>query len=67
MKLKDFAKNINELLESRPEAAEYLVVSSKDDEGNGFNLVTYTPCIGKYEVEDVDFNEEIKANSVCIN
>lgn len=67
MKLKEFAKNINELLKDRPETADFEVVSSRDDEGNGFNLVHYSPSVGNYDNEEREFKEEKKLNAVCIN
>lgn len=67
MKLKEFADNINKLLRDRPEAAEFNVVTSIDDEGNGFNLVHYTPTIGSYDMEEREFQEEKEINAVCIN
>ena len=66
MKFSEFAKNINALLESRPEVGEFDVVTSIDDEGNGFRLVHYEPSVGNYD-EDGDFNEEVKANAICLN
>ncbi len=65
MKLKEYVKNLTDLLETRPETAEYDVVTSTDDEGNGFNLVHYTPTVGHYE--DRDFTEEQEINAVCVN
>lgn len=67
MKLKDFVKNLNELIATRPETAEFDVVTSKDDEGNGFNLVYFNPQVGHYDPEEREFKEEIIANSVCVN
>jgi len=67
MKLKEFAENINKLLKERPESAEFDVVSSRDDEGNGFNLVSYDPSIGTYDAVDKEFSSESKPNAVCIN
>ncbi len=67
MKLKEFAANINELIKERPETAEFDVVSSRDDEGNGFNLVHYSPSVGNYDKEEREFQEEKELNAVCIN
>lgn len=67
MKLKDFVKNLNELIAARPETAEFDVVTSKDDEGNGFNLVYFNPQVGHYDSEEREFKEEIIANAVCVN
>lgn len=67
MKLKEYVKNLNELIESRPETAEFDVVTSKDDEGNGYNLVHYSPTVGNYDNEDREFTEEVETNAVCVN
>ena len=67
MKLKQFAANINKLLQDRPETADLDVVTSKDDEGNGFNLVHYSPQVGSYNENDREFKEEQKVNAVCVN
>jgi len=71
MKLKDYVKNLIELIAARPETAEFDVVTSKDDEGNGFNLVLFDPQVGRYgsgEFEDEEeFEEEVSANAVCVN
>ncbi len=66
MKFKDYVENLNKLLKERPDTADMGVVTSKDDEGNGFNLVHYTPTIGHLD-EERDFTEEKKANAVCVN
>ena len=67
MKLKDFVKNLNELIAARPETAEFDVVTSKDDEGNGFNLVYFDPQVGHYDSEEREFKSEVVANAVCVN
>ena len=65
MKLKEFAKNIRLLLKDFPETADYEVVTSKDDEGNGFSPVYYAPSIGYYE--DMEFDQDSSPNAVCVN
>lgn len=75
MKLKEFIANLNEFVKENPEALELDVITSKDDEGNGYNEVVYTPAIGNFE--DKDFTskssmeeegyEDMEINAVCIN
>jgi hypothetical protein len=65
MKFKKYVENLNKLLKERPETGDFDVVNSKDDEGNGFNLVHYDPSVGTYD--DGEFKEENKPNAVCIN
>jgi len=69
MKLKQYLAQLNQLANDYPKALEFDVVTSKDDEGNGYDLVHYSPCIGKFE--DNGFDNELpngtKPNSVCLN
>ncbi len=67
MRLKEFAENINKLLKEHPECAYYAVVTSIDDEGNGFSLVHYDPQIGNYDAEEKEFTPKPVLNAVCIN
>jgi hypothetical protein len=67
MTLKEYAENINTLLKKRPETADFVVVTSRDDEGNGFNLVYYAPSVGNYNKDDNDFTVEKELNAVCVN
>ena len=67
MKFKQYVINLNKLLEQRPETADYDVVTSKDDEGNGFNLVHYAPQVGNYDEDEREFKEEQVTNAVCVN
>jgi hypothetical protein len=67
MKLREFLDNLNKLAKERPETLDFDIVSSKDDEGNGFDLVYYEPTVGTYNSKDKDFQEELKPNAVCIN
>jgi len=74
MKLKDYIKKINKLSEEHPEALEYEVITAKDDEGNGYNIVYNDLTIGHFDGErDGEFwydeGEEYQeeANAVCLN
>ena len=67
MKFSEYVKNLNDLLKERPESADYDVVTSKDDEGNGYNLVHYAPQVGNYDEEEREFKEEQVTNAVCVN
>lgn len=71
MKLKDFLKNINELVKQNKELLELEVVYSVDDEGNEFNKIIFTPTIGTYEDgEFIAFKEDSHRgdlNAICIN
>ena len=71
MKLKDFLKNINELVKQNKELLELEVVYSVDDEGNEFQKVVFSPSIGTYEDgEFMVFEEDSHKgdlNVICIN
>lgn len=67
MKFKEYLENLNKLLSERPETGEFDVVTSKDDEGNGYNLVNYQPSVGSYDEDERDFTEEKPLNAVCVN
>jgi hypothetical protein len=55
VKLSDFIDNLQKLVELHPELKEVQVVTSKDDEGNGFNIVHFDPSVGLYNKSDKDF------------
>jgi len=69
MKLKEYVKAINELLEKNPQAGDFLVIYSSDDEGNNFQPVYFEPCL-MCAVNPEDRYLEItegEPNMVCIN
>jgi len=49
---KMYVDNLNRLLEEKPEIANFIVLTSKDDEGNGFNIVNYSPQLVVYSGYD---------------
>jgi hypothetical protein len=73
MKLKEYIKNLIDFAETNSKHLELDVVTSKDDEGNGYNLVYYKPSKGIFD--DGDFQTENKEyrieeddyNAVCVN
>lgn len=65
MKLQEYVDNLIKLIKDRPETAEFDVVTSRDDEGNGFTLVHYEPSVGHFE--EGEFEEEKELNAVCVN
>jgi ubiquitin-protein ligase len=71
MKLKEFITKLNKFVEENPEALGLQVITSKDDEGNGFNLVHYAPSKGYFEdgefTSEVYFEDDYDTNAVCIN
>ena len=75
MKLKEFLANINQFVRDNPEALELNVVTSTDAEGNGYDLVYYTPTKGIFfhgefistEEYEMYGKKESETNAVCIN
>lgn len=67
MKLKEYLKEINKLVEKNPDLLEREIVYSKDDESNGYQKVLYTPTTGTMHdnefYEDSDDDEKV----ICIN
>jgi len=66
---------LNKFLDENGHLSECLVVSSIDDEGNGYNAVHYSPSIGVMVDDDISFAEgdveyasdEPVKQVVCIN
>ena len=65
MTLKEYLTQLQELADQNPEALEMVVVTSRDDEGNGYNAVHYSPSMGRFE--DGDFDAADLPNAVCLN
>jgi hypothetical protein len=73
--LKEFIENLNEFVKENPETLEMQVITSKDDEGNGYNLVYYKPSKGIYEDREFipseayeDYNRnDTETNAICVN
>ncbi len=65
MNFKDYVENLTTLLKDNPELGDLLVITAKDDEGNGFNEVWSEPTLGEFNSEyngefcsESDFKEE---------
>lgn len=79
MKLDEYINNLQKILETNPDYAKLDVITAKDDEGNGYNTVHYTPSVGwvdedfesfvnENNADDVDFeDDELNINCVCVN
>jgi hypothetical protein len=75
MTIQEYFNDLQELLATYPEAKDYEVIFSIDDEGNSFNRACYPPSIGKYEGSDFiskgSFDEydvdDSEANAICLN
>lgn len=51
MKLKEYIRELNKFVQEYPEAYELPVIYSKDDEGNAYHNVIYSPAM--FQVEDL--------------
>lgn len=75
MTLREYIEELKKFAEENPETLEMQVITSKDDEGNGFSPVYYSPSKGIFE--DSDFisaeqyedweRDESETNAVCVN
>jgi len=76
MKLRQYLKDMDEFTDKNPEALDYEVIASSDDEGNGFNKVFYSPTVGVFDgydfeemrvLDSADTLSENEVFAVCIN
>jgi hypothetical protein len=75
MTLKEYFEQLQEFINENPDALELEVITSKDDEGNGYNEVFYGPSLGQFD--DNEFiphsqfeewgREDSDINAVCLN
>ncbi len=75
MTLKEYIEGLQEFAKENPDALELPVITSEDDEGNGYNFVYYSPSKGHYDVgsflavdqfEDYEM-DDAEVNAVCVN
>lgn len=81
MTLAEYIKGLQDFVKENPEAANMTAVYSRDDEGNGYQEVYYTPTLGQFNEDEREFrtkaslegyedDEELVNfvnNAVCIN
>jgi len=69
IKFSEYVKILQKFLKDNPEISDYIAITSKDAEGNGFEPIFYDPSIGYYDEvnKDFDMNNEIDENAVCVN
>lgn len=56
--LKDYLKSLQELIKKYPEAIEYTVIYSHDDEGNEFQKVGAEPTL--CQIENINFYRHLE-------
>ena len=60
MNFKEYIDGMNTYLKKNPDAGKYTVVTSIDDEGNGFNEVLInTPTAGNFDGMEFQFENDI--------
>ncbi len=71
MKLKEYIKKLQKVAETHPNAT---VIYSKDDEGNQFSELNYSPSLGNFWDDSFlsddgteEFKNEYEINAVCLN
>jgi len=75
MKFKEYLDNLKKYAKENPDSLNYDVITSVDDEGNGYNLVHYSPSKGIFEDREFisedgleDYNrDKVDLNSICVN
>lgn len=67
MTLENYIKVLTKLVQDNPNAGNYLVIYSADDEGNHFQPVQFHPTIGTYKWDGFDDSKSKDNNAVCIN
>lgn len=67
MTLKEYIKSLQDFAEKNPDCLEMTVITSKDDEGNGFNKIHYGPAKGEFDENSKDFDTDGNPNAVCVN
>lgn len=74
MKFKEYLAELNKIAKKNPETLNMDVIYSKDDEGNGYQQVSYEPSKGFYDgdeftgeghFEECEITEN--PNAICIN
>ncbi len=65
MKLREYYKDLQKLIEDHPESLDMEMVTSIDDEGNGFNRVNFSAQLGYFDGDD--FTPNVMLNTICLN
>lgn len=72
MKLKEYIETLQEFVKQNPQALDYKVIYAKDDEGNGYQEIHYSPSVGhtedEYHIEDfltVEYIDEMIEEGDC--
>lgn len=74
MTLNEYIEQLQHLIKENPLAANMEVIYSKDDEGNGYDGVYFSPTVGFFNDSEFiptdqmdEYEIEEDSNAVCIN
>jgi hypothetical protein len=68
MKLSEYLEHLNKVVKNNPKSLEFEVISSIDDEGNGYSPVFFHPTLGSWDGDDFETDiQPEEFNSICIN
>mgnify|MGYP001768904570 CR=1 FL=1 len=78
MKLREYMMALNELVKKNPSFLDLDIIYSRDDEGNGYQEICFSPVPGRYEdgeFESCDYDEDDneidipddEINAICMN
>lgn len=74
---KQYLDALNKFAKENPKMLSMLVITSRDEEGNGYNKVYYKPSPGFFDgdyaftpedqFDELDEPENAKVNAICVN
>ena len=68
MKFSKYLEQLNQLAKEQPETLDMDVIYAKDDEGNGFQQINYSPTVGEFDGAIGEYDNCSKnKNAVCVN
>lgn len=69
MTLKEYITHLNKIIEAWPEAENFDLIYAKDDEGNDYQGVSYTPSVVWWDSANQELSSEEDGDKrvVCIN
>jgi hypothetical protein len=67
MTLKQYIAQLNAVVKENPSAANFIVITSSDDEGNSYSPIYYSPTLGHYDSDDKNFVDEKSLKDYGLN
>ena len=53
MKLKEYVEKLQKMMEENPEICDFEVITAKDEEGNGYDVVFYDYPTKNYDIRNI--------------